>query len=217
MPDEATPQSEDTSQVSEVSEETTESQDSKAPEVDWQERYSNLQPEYTRATQEAAQYRQIVELARQGDPQALDYLGIQLDDDDEDEMDEIERLERLESAFVNRLQAEQEQQERQEYEQAETAYLSSQLDELENKHGKIDDNDLEALYYLAQSLRDENGFPNLIKAFEYDSKRLESQRARWVESKRSPQAPSGASASHQVDLDDPNQRREYLAQRVQGV
>lgn len=50
----------------------------------WEQRYSDLQPEYTRATQEAAQYREIIEAARAGDPEALEMLGLDLTDDEPD-------------------------------------------------------------------------------------------------------------------------------------
>ena len=51
-------------------------------EIDYEKRYQDLQPEYTRATQEAAQYRQIIELAQQGDPDALEILGLEAADED---------------------------------------------------------------------------------------------------------------------------------------
>ena len=44
-------------------------------EVNWQERYEHLQPEYTRASQEAAEYRRLITAAQQGDAEAISLLG----------------------------------------------------------------------------------------------------------------------------------------------
>lgn len=86
-------------------------------EVNWQERYSSLQPEYTRASQEAAQYRSLIESARQGDPDAIAQLGFEIADDGE--LDDtppdpsaelVARLERIEQAEQQRQSQAQEQQ-----------------------------------------------------------------------------------------------------------
>src|SRR4051812_39650937 len=93
MPDEATPDTPDTSAPEQSgpsndgtpAPESTDSQAQTQDTTNWQQRYENLQPEYTRASQEAAQYRQIVELAQRGDREALEFLGLDLADGEEDD------------------------------------------------------------------------------------------------------------------------------------
>jgi hypothetical protein len=186
--------------------------------TDWQERYANLQPEYTRATQEAAQYRQIIDLARQGDPQALQILGFEdaeeKDEPDEEFPDPDQRLDRIESLLVQRAEEEQQRAEEEQMLEEVDDHLATQLHELESKHGKLDDDDAEYLLQVAYLYPDADGFPDLAAAYEHDASRLEAKRQGWVDTKRTPQVQSGASASSQPDLDDDEQRREYMARRM---
>lgn len=89
-----------------------------ADEPNWQERYANLQPEYTRASQEAAQYRSLIEAARQGDAEAIAALGFEIADDEteddtpfyEDPTAELAaRLEKIEAAEQARQQEAQQE------------------------------------------------------------------------------------------------------------
>jgi hypothetical protein len=221
MPDEQVPRNEDTPQApDEAASQETPAED--APEVNWQERYENLQPEYTRATQEAAQYRQVLELARQGDPEALDYLGLSIaeeDDADEDDLEDFEdpndkRIAQLEQVIAEQLQGQEQAQQQEAFQEFVDDQLANQLATIENEYGQLDDADAEFLLELAQAMPDENGVPDLIRAYAVDQDRLDAKREGWVSSKRSPQAPSGASPSSQPDLDDKQQRRDYMAQKV---
>lgn len=220
MPEELDLQeTEDTQGTPEADSESTETgtpAEAQSPDVDWARRYADLQPEYTRASQEAAQYRQLFEAARQGDPQALQYLGLTIEDEDDfdEEPDEQARLNALENWAVEQYRRQQEQEQQSQYQQMEDQHLVTQLAELEKKHGEIDDDTLKDLYLLGQSLRSEDGFPDLVKAYEYDQQRWEARRQKWVDSKRAPQAPSGASAAQSPDLDDAEQRRKWMQQRL---
>lgn len=196
-------------------------EESQAPDTNWQQRYTDLQPEYTRATQEAAGLRELVSLAQQGDPEALAVLGFEVGDDagdydegDDDEYDPDARLDAVESYLSQQAEQQQQAQQEQEWNDAVEEHLAGQLEELEKEHGTLADDDAEFLLQLADSLKNEDGFPDLKAAFEADRNRLEGKRGEWVKTKRTPQVQSGASPSHQPDLDDPEERREYMARRV---
>jgi len=216
MPEEQAPV-EDTPQApEEAAPDGTPADTQATDEPDWRDRYENLQPEYTRASQEAAQYRQIIDLARQGDPEALNALGLEAaetDTEDEPEYeDPDERISRVEQVLFERLQQEQKQQEEQQWIEEADKRITSQVDELQRKHGDLSEDDVDYLIDLAPL--DGDGYPDLVAAFERDTARLESKRQSWVKSKRAPQVQSGASASSQPDLDDNEQRREYMARRM---
>lgn len=217
MPDEQAPRVEDTPDAPETSG-SPEGTPAEAPEVNWEERYANLQPEYTRATQEASELRQLIDLARQGDPEALEFLGWQPAEDEEDEpfdaADDDDRLARLEEVVAQRLEQEAEAEQQQAFQEFVDTQLAEQLSVIENEHGQLDDEDATFLIQMAQAMPDQNGVPDLIGAYALDADRLDAKRQGWVQSKRSPQAPSGASPSSQPNLDNPEERREYMAQRL---
>jgi hypothetical protein len=221
MPDEAPAEKQDTPDVpASESQEGTPAESTEdspqAPETNWQDRYENLQPEYTRATQEASQYRQIIDLARQGDPEAIEALGLSLAEEDTEDEDEYadpdQRLDAMEQFLAQRLQEEEAQQEEERWIAEADKHVQAQVAELEKEHGKLAED--EVAYLLDLSRADENGMPDLLDAYKRDTERLEGKRKSWVETKRTPQVQSGASASSQPDLDDPEQRREYIARRM---
>lgn len=190
--------------------------DTQAPETNWEERYSNLQPEYTRVSQEAAQYRQIIDLARQGDPEALNALGLEPAETDTEEEPEYEdpdeRIGRIEQVLYERMQQEQQQQEESAWLEAADKSVHEQIAALEKEHGTLTEEDVDYLIDLAPL--DENGMPDITTAYQRDMARLEAKRQSWVKSKRAPQVQSGASASSQPDLDNPEARRDYMARRM---
>src|SRR4051812_41178050 len=61
-------------------------------ETNWEDRYHNLEADHTRAAQEAAQYRSFMESLTNPETQAqaLDQLGLQLQQDAEDDEDDFE-------------------------------------------------------------------------------------------------------------------------------
>jgi hypothetical protein len=187
-----------------------------APDTDWQNRYENLQPEYTRATQEASQLRQVFDLARQGDPQALEYLGLEPADteDDVDDLDADEPLTRqeFESFLQQQQQAISEQQAQAELADLEAQYIDGEFKRLDPK-GQFKDAYKQAVLRLAVDFEDEDGIPDLEEAHKALQGLFEENREQYIKSKRTPQVQSGASASHQPDLDDPDQRRAYMARR----
>ena len=141
-------------------------------QIDWEQRYQHLQPEYTRVTQEAAELRQQQELydllISTDDPdtrrQAAEALGYVLDDEDTqtqpDETDEDplgqydERLGRLEQTLTERDQAEAEA----EYAAQVREVVDQQLDALE-----LDEEDQDwVLAYAINALPiTEDGLPDI--------------------------------------------------------
>lgn len=219
MPDEAAPAVE---QDTQAPEQTAAPDGTPAPEssdsqpesqTNWEERYSNLQPEYTRATQEAAQYRQIIELARQGDAEALEWLGLQLEED-EDVDDEDTEPEYRDPRVDELLQLEQQRQAETELDQLES-YVEGEIDALAKSAGVEDLSDTEMDLIFAALTPGEDGNPDVAGAFKKVTGLRDAHIKSYVANKRrAPLAPSGSSPSHQPDLDDPEQRRQWLLEQV---
>ena len=91
--------------------------DSTTDSTDWRKRYEDLQPAFTRVSQEASQLRQIIDAARQGDPEALEFLGLDLADTDDDEDLDFEDDEPISKAEFQEFLRQQQEQERQAQEQ----------------------------------------------------------------------------------------------------
>jgi hypothetical protein len=203
-----TPAPTDETPQEDTSAEQTETE-SESPDVDWQERYNNLQPEYTRATQEAAQYRQIIEAARQGDPQALELLGYQVDgDEDEGDDDEYvdpdERINQLEQKLTEREQAEQEEA----LQWAEQQWLKENVDSLlEKENAQLTEHERNLLVSHATANRFEDGQPDIEGAFKLLKEANEAATKRYLESKKAPSVPVGSAGSKKFDLNDDDDRR----------
>lgn len=194
-------------------------EDSAAPEdTNYEERYKEAQAWGTRAAQEASQYRQIIDLARQGDPDALQYLGYEAptdtEDDDGEDLSEAERLERLERTLAERTEAEEQARKEQELEEAENRFYEAELSKLDPKDEWSEEYTRAVVGTANQIEPDDDGLPNLEAAHKLLQEHFEAEFQARVKSKRSPQAPSGAGSSHQPDLDDDEQRRDYITRRL---
>ena len=195
----------------------TDSSESHAPDQNWEQRYQEAQAWGTRASQEAAQYRQIIDLARQGDPEALEFLGYEVPADTEDknteEPDLSEQLQQLRQMVETQQQTAQEAQQQAELQQAADAFYAEEFSKLdpENKWSQEYRNLVAAAgdQHVA-----EDGLPDLQKAHEAIQSQFEELFKQRVAAKRSPQAPSGASPSHNPDLSNPEDRQAYMAQRL---
>lgn len=184
-----------------------------------QRSYDELRTKFTQTSQEAAQHRLIVEAAANPNhPQheeALEYLGLESEEDEDEYLDEDEelaaRIEAIESRQQEALQAQQEA----ELEEAETDWLAEQIGSLQEKEGReFDDKELNLIVRAATGNRLEDGQPDIEGAYGLLTNVYDARKKDWVSSKRAPQVPTGASASQQIDLDDAEQRREYLARRM---
>lgn len=191
----------------------------------WQQRYLDAQSWGTQNAQEAAELREIIELARTGDSDALEYMGWQVADDEDEsddditdeydfESDEDQRIARLEEVIASQLEDQAQAAEQAEIEELIDMSLHNQLGVIEQEYGQLTDDDASFLIQVALANPDEDGLPDLIGAYAADADRLEAKRQEWFASKMAPQALSGASPSSQPDLDNKEERREYIAQRL---
>lgn len=218
MPDEVAPETPDTPTEEQAAPDVdtrTESTDSTAqPDTNWEKRYTDLQPEYTRASQEAAQYRQIIELARSGDREAIEWLGLDLADEDEPEDEETPEFH--DPRVDQLLAAEQERQQAAELDSLES-YVDGEISKLA-KEADLDLSDDEIDLIFGALTPGENGNPDVARAF----KKVTGVRDHIIKDyvagkRRAPSAPSGSSPSHQPDLDDDKERRSWLYEQAQQL
>lgn len=221
MPEEAQqdPAVEQDTPAPEVAEDTPteapEQTETDAPETDYQKRYEDLQPEYTRATQEAAQYRQIFELAQQGDPEALALLGVEVAQEDENvDEDPAERIERLEQLFVRQEEAQQAQQ-------AQEAFLvdvNTGIEAIEEAEGRTL-SDEETRFIIAQAEAQLRAGGELDVASAYQPIETMSKTAvdRYLKSKRQAQsAPLGSAGDEKIDFNNEDARREQMSRLMEA-
>ncbi len=187
--------------------------------VNWQQRYESLQPEYTRASQEAAQHRQLVEGLKNGDPEAFQALGLEFadredttpDDGLEDPYDQ--RLAALEQRLEEQQTASQQQQQLAAVEQ----HVEKELGALEG----LDESDRDLVVRLAVAMDPtENGMPDVKGAFDSLRSRDSEAQKRWAGTKRAPRvSPTGQAGTQQPDISEmtSSQRREFMAQRLQAL
>jgi hypothetical protein len=216
--DEAAQQpTEETAEQDAASTEETPAQDT----PDYEQRYNDLRPEFDRKSQTLSEYEQFIGHLRDPETQAeaLQALGLQLEEDeeqDDEEWDDPEERLEAELEGVKEYLAEQQQaQQFAEYQEREVDYVDDAITELEDEESiELSDKELGAVVRLADTLRDEDGWPDVKAAWEMLGGVSETQRERYIKSKRSPQVQSGASPSKQENLDDKDSRREYLARRL---
>lgn len=186
------------------------------PQVDWEKRYQDLQPEYTRTTQqlrELEQQKQWYELAvTSADPdtqrQALEALGYELPEEHEEPepaeyQDPYEELLARQQALEQRIaQGDQTRQQEQE------ANLIREIadERLSRLEGLApEDQDL-VLAYAVHALPPvrEPGvpvpLPDVAKAFEvFQAREVERQKS-WASTKRAPYVPPGGQPATEVPL-----------------
>jgi hypothetical protein len=199
-----------------------EGQASEESSFDYEQAYNELRPVYTQTTQREAQYRTIVEAASNpAHPQheeAIEYLGFaeEQDEDDEDyDSDPTQALQQELEEIKGYLAERDQEQELQQLEDAEYDWLASEISTLQDKEGvEFDDHELQLLVHAATGNRLQDGQPDLQGAYSALNAAWDARQKNWSSSKRAPQAPSGASAKSEVNLDDPEQRREWMLRRM---
>lgn len=196
--------------------------------VDWEKRYNDLRPEFDRTTQEAAQYRRLIEGLNHEDPDtrqaAAEALGIEFVDTDdtpeeEDDSDDDlyadpvarRRLEAIEQRF-----AEQEQARQEAAEQARVDAAMAQVNEQMTGLGLSSEDDQALVLGVALQLpHTPEGLPDIQAAYDRlvarDNERMKS----WASSKRGAHvSPVGTSGTQVPDLDDPEQRVAWMAAQL---
>lgn len=210
---------------------------------DWQARamaaeesFSNLQPEYTRATQEAAAQREALQwydlLISAEDPdvraQAAEALGLELAEEDrppdegtQDPLQPIDhRLQALEERDARR------DADQQEYEQARQVreVLDNRLEELmpganhpdpDVAKGVKFDQDQILAYAINALPVGEDGLPQVALAHQLWSQRNDARQQDWARSKRAPMfSPGGQTATEVPNLDNDQERQDYMTRRL---
>lgn len=193
--------------------------------TNWEKRYADLQPAYTKASQEAAELRAQLDRLK-SDPDAqrefLTELGYEFAEDDTDtepaledegELDEItalqQRLEQLEKARA----AEQEAAHIKRIDN----FIDTTLSEIGEQRG-TPLTDAEKEFVISTALSSlpagENNMPQIKAAYEKLEQLLDSQKKQWIESKKAPAAPTGVAASEVPDLDNEQERQKYMLARL---
>jgi hypothetical protein len=194
-------------------------------EVDWQKRYADLQPEYTRTTQELAELRRQQELydllvstddpdTRREVAQRLGYV-LEESDDAQQSMPEEDpwaardaRLDRIEQALTQRQQAEQDAQRADEVRR----HVDTKLDQLGLDKA---DQDWVLAYAINALPPTDDGMPNVEQAAAIFQEREDRRQAAWADTKRAPHVtPNGQAASEVPNLDDRQQRWAYMTRRM---
>ena len=218
MADEATPapvdeaQDTPTPEAPDVSQDTPETDATQS--VDYEKRYQDLQPEYTRATQEAAQYRDFIERVQAMDPEALRSLGLEFEEPDDEGFDEDDDPDApLTRAEWNEWQqAQQEEHQAAESEQAFNNDLWSAVEAIEEKEGReITDEEAAILRdsALAQVVR--GGDFDLSSTWDSLQSQAKAAHERYVNTKRTaPVAPLGSAGEEKIDLNDEDARQDLL-------
>jgi hypothetical protein len=201
-------------------------------EVDWQKRYSDLQPEYTRSTQRLRELEdrealyQLYLTAEDADTQrqALEQLGYELPEEEEfaepveyeDPYEELlVRQQALEQRIAQRDQADQETQE--------NALIRAITDErMAAIEGLDEDAHDWVLAYAINALPAirEPGvpvpLPDIQGAFEAFQEFETARQKGWAKSKRAPYVPPGGQTATEVpDLDSHQGRVDYAVRQLQ--
>lgn len=189
-------------------------------ESDWESRFKEAQAWGTRASQEAAEYREIIDLARAGDPETLEFLGWEVPEEEVDE-DADEPLTRAE--FVEYLRERDEAaREQQDYEMqldSEANLITSTIANFEKENGDLDQDEYDAIVDIAISRRTDDGNPDIQGAIKQVTGLKDHYIKSYVDNKkRAPQAPApGSAPDHQPDLDDREERRNFMLQRMASL
>lgn len=200
------------------------------PHVDpYEKRYNDLQPEYTRATQEAAQLRQEREMYRQlvtsTDPdtrrQAAEALGFELEaepDGTQWDDDPVAQLQR-ELAELREQYSGDKQQQTQEQHLAHLETVTEQ--KLDALQVPADEGVRDWIVSRAVALApDKNGYPDVAKAYEEFNALINAQKKDWAKTKHTHQfSASGLEGNQAPKLHEMprDQRDEYLARRLMDL
>lgn len=211
--------------------ETPEGTTPAAPETDWEKRYQDLQPEFTRTTQELAQHRAIITGLQSDDDetrqQALAALGLEFAEPEDDpntpdpdqdptgaKLAALERkLAEIDQRETARTQAEASSREQERLDAIE-ANCQKQLAKIEG----LDDATRDWIYTRSLTTHHTpEGLPD-IEAAHKEFLEFETARQKaWATTKKAPYIPgSGTSATQVPDLDDEAQRHAWMKERLRA-
>jgi hypothetical protein len=172
-----------------------------SPDVDYEQRYNDLRSEFDRRNQDYSQAEQLqAALSGQAGPEA------------QEPYDADARIDRLEQT----IEEQQAYAELAEVQEAEQDFLVDGIEALEQQAGReFSDQELAALTSIARSNRSETGVPDLALAYDHLTELEADRQQAWIESKRTGRVPgAGMAAEKAVDLDDPEKRVQFIADRM---
>ena len=177
-------------------------------EIDFEQRYNDLRPEYDRSQQllAALQGRHGPEAQQE----AAQLFGFEFAEDDTPDNDELppdpdERIEKLEQMFAQQEQAAQ-------AEQAQEAFLidvNDGIEAIEKKEGRtISDAETQFILAQAEAQLRSGGDLDIEAAYAPISEMSKTAVDRYLKSKKQAQsAPSGSAGDRQIDTSTPEGRR----------
>ena len=200
---------------------------------DWQLRYQNLQPEYTRSTQRVKELEdreawfQLALTSEDADTrrQAVEALGFQLEEEEEQPyfeesaqdpyVDLLNRQERMEQRLDERDRAERESQEN----ALIKAFTDDRLSRLEGLAEEDQDWVLAYAINALPAVREPGvpvPLPDISGAYEAFQARETARQKSWAETKRAPYVPPGGQTATEVpDLDTHQGRVDYAVRQLQ--
>jgi hypothetical protein len=203
---------------------TGEAEQAAQAEADWQKRYSDLQPEYTRATQENAELKRQQELydvlISTNDPDTrkmvAEQLGYVLEDEPDATTDDDDPL----SAYDRRLAALESQTAQREQQEADNQYAQQVRAAVDERLGQLGIDKADQDWVLAYAINalpaNAQGLPDLDGAYaEFQQRETARQRA-WAETKkRAPHiATHGQAATEVPNLDNRQARVDWMTRRI---
>jgi hypothetical protein len=193
------------------------------PEVNWQEKYTNLEADHTRAAQEAAQYRRLIEGLHSEDPdtrlQAAQALGLEFQEEEEpvDEFgDPIEDIRRELEGLKGTLTERDQQAQQAAQEQRDIEVIGQGLTALQKDIGRdLTEQEVQLLGDAAWQNRDENGLPNVAAVVGLYRGALDGHLQSYSKTKRAPHiSPNGKAGTQTPNLDNRQERQDWMVQQV---
>lgn len=186
--------------------------DGPKPIVDWQKRATDNQAWATRQAQENAELKERLAAY---EAQLSDSPDDEYEDAEYDFADDVARQAAQQAA---REVAELKAQLQQQREQADTqAYITSELETLEAEFSDEFSPDESAwLGTYALNHPDPQGNPDVRAAYDQFNRLLEARKSKWVEGKRADRPASGPGAAQVPDLDNEEERVDYIDRLMSG-
>lgn len=191
------------------------------PTTDYEKQYKELQPEFTRRSQELSEYRELVEALQDPERQLdiLKRLGIEAELEDNDDIfsDPQDDLQKRLDALEEERNSERQQDEVEERLDLEVEHLGTQLNAIEKKIKRSFTEEEVALYgQVAANFRDENGMPDANKAHEFIEGVTQQRFESYKNSKKVGQPQGGVPSTEGIDLSTSEARARYIAERVKA-
>jgi hypothetical protein len=187
---------------------------------DWEKRYGDLQPEYTRATQRLSEYEQLFQAAQQGNPDALAALGLEPagGDDEEEYLDDTERLQQQIAELQQRLDGQDQERQSAAYQEQEDTATLEALTQLEQKDNvELSNEEVELVLGNALAKRNDDGTPDVNGAYKALRAAQKLYQEKYVESKRAPKVAVGSAGEEKIDFSNEEQRRAYMVRQVDAL